>query len=742
MLHVAALALAPALALAATANYTIGFQIHSYNDLRAWDQLLPKMASSFSPFPDASAPVARSTLMMKIDPQYLPAAACKRQTRVPSGSTGCLVLNHDTVGGSSRTNMNTTDDVLTLIADPSRAAFFRNTSRPVAISLCFKGCGGGACPCDDSAASRDWLALLDGFFAAANATISANKLSVEFLLDGDGNPGQHACLAQRWRPTASMFISTNDPAASFMSNDPSQGFDRLQVLNEPAGAVWSLAASLGFGKFAAAARPYVVWEPSDAAGMLAAAATYLGAGAAHAAGFRHAINTDVATWASFTASATGAWWRAPAPGPVGTAAAPRREPLLATAPLASGGTLALSLTRASASSAWAFATFTFASTAGGAVPAALASGALPADGVAAAATALALVPLNNGSALGLLSGPAGTRALLVAADGALAVGASFPPAPASLAVGFAACAGAGGAAAAADICVVTVSDARSAGCDILVSFGRLGAAPTASACAAVAVPGALASVAIAAAAFVRGGSVDVQVTVALVYSNGNAIFGATLCAPASAPANGDVRVNDPDCFGELRASESLLPRTAWAYPPGTNASLTLYVGSAAGVALAARPSGGPEGGDTIGVLALAAGSHCANNEADNKRDDVALCDIVPPAGGSAYVSYHAGSLQGFAAVLLGAEARWRGDATGGAGACSGLLATGMVAEGGAAAPAPALARGPRGFEALALVEGAAGVAGRPAADKRKCGADMAAPDDVLALSFPVPQDFF
>ncbi len=388
---------------ATSANATIGYQIHSYNDLRSWDQLLAKMLSSSSPFSSGEL-LARSALMIKIDPQYLSQAACAHQTRVPSSSSGCLVLNHDSVGAGSRDNINSTTDLLNFISDPSHARYFRNASRPVVISLCFKGCGGGSCPCDGSSGSLEWLSVVDNFFETATATVANNGLTVEFLLDGDGNPGQHACLANRWRQNApySMFISTDDPSAAFTSNDPTLGYDRLQVLNEPAGAVWSVAAALGFGKFAAGSRPFIVWEPSDALGMLASADVYLShSPVAHEPGFRHAINTDIAQWASYTAPATGAWWRSSAPGPPGSIASPRRAPLLATMPGAWGGegghaALLLSSTIHANESSFVrtYASWAFETTAGSSVPPALATGQLPSS-VDESANSLDLVPSNS-----------------------------------------------------------------------------------------------------------------------------------------------------------------------------------------------------------------------------------------------------------------------------------------------------------------------------------------------------------
>jgi len=588
---------------------------------------------------------------------------------------------------------------------------------------------------------------LDDFFEEANATIKSNGLNVEFLLDGDGNPGQHTCLANRWRPVESMFISTDDPPASFTNDDPALGYDRLKVLNEPAGPVWSLAAALGFGKFASGSRPYIVWEPSDAAGMLGGVQTYLQhvSVEGHEAGFRNAINTDIAQWASYTAPATGAWWRGSAPGISGSSLEPRWNPLLATMPLSRSGYsghLAISLastTLTNGSTVRVCTTWRFMSTTSSSIPPVLATIRLP-PSVDPTVNSLDLVALgkNNGTALALLSGPRGTQSLLVAEDGAVSLGASFPPSTTnSLATGFISCDVDG------SICQVTAS--LRVDCALLLSFGRLGAVPTASVC--IVTTGAAMNVSVAVTSFVRGGSIDPQIAVALVYVNGaGTVFGATACAPAALGVQDmDIRINEPGCFGELPPGSAFrVPREQWPYQPGTNESLALYVGHSARLRLVTHPSRGPEGGDSVGVLAIAGGSHCANNEADNKRSDVALCNVPPPMDGEGgYLSYHAGSLQGFTALLLGAECFWRSYKTGGAGACSGLISTGMFAQGGAGGGlAPALIGTPGGLEAFAIIEGAKGSAGGAAVDPRHCGSDTAAPDDTIILSWPIAQDYF
>ena len=286
------------LALAAAVSASpapVWVQLHSYNDLRGWPQALSK----------ASARVPALPVLLKLDPQWLPSAACASQTRAKPDARGCLVLNHDTVGASARKDLNTSDDVLAALASPALAPFAGPAAAGLVISFCFKGCGGGACPCDGAThpPTAAWLSLVDDFIAAAQALVAQQRLRV--VLDGAGNSGAAACLADRWRPLTSVYISGSDPAAAFSSNNATLGYDRLATLNDDT-ALFPVAAALGFGKFAAGPRPLVVWEPADQKTMLAMGAAAAAAPAVPAAGLRFAINADVAQAAAYTAPLAGA----------------------------------------------------------------------------------------------------------------------------------------------------------------------------------------------------------------------------------------------------------------------------------------------------------------------------------------------------------------------------------------------------------------------------------------------------
>ena len=309
-----------AAAAAAAALGPIGVQSHSYNDFRQWPQALAKAEASARAASAAASPdsfAAPILLMLKLDPQYQPESACTKFSRARPDPRGCLAFNHDTFAANARAGFNTSDDFVAYIADPALSRYLRGEANiTLAISLCFKGCGGSGCPCNGATnpTTANWLSLVDDFVAAINAAKAAHNLtSLEMLLDGDGNPVAAAggCLAQRWRPWNSVFISGGDPDASFTSNNATLGYDRLTTFNDPQGTSFSIAAALGFGKFAGLGvsgrgdTPYINWEPSDAKGIATAVGQYAGSpGAPNPAGLRFAINIDAAQLDVYAAAAS------------------------------------------------------------------------------------------------------------------------------------------------------------------------------------------------------------------------------------------------------------------------------------------------------------------------------------------------------------------------------------------------------------------------------------------------------
>jgi hypothetical protein len=728
---------------------TFAAQLHSYNDLRS----LPAALSKLPP----GAP-----RYLKLDPQYLPAALCAGQARAPADPRGCFVLNHDTVGPASRATMNTTEDLLSWLALPSSAVFTADPAAPLTISLCFKGCGGAGCPCDGAPSSAAWLGLVTELLANLSAVVAVRGLHARFLLDGDGNPGAHACLANAWRPLRSVFISGDDPAGAFSRDDAGAGWDRLAVLNEPLSA-WPLAAALRFGKFANRSEPMIVWEPSDQSGVLSVAATYAaGAPAPHAGGMLWAINMDPALWWTHVAPALGgrrasnavlAQGRAPLLRACGGAAlalwsdaggAPRFAALRANgsawAPLAGGG-----------------------GGSGGAPLPPLPPPLLPvvpprslslfplAGGGGALA---AVVDGSGGGAAYALSPENGTLTPLRALPLPAPLAALLSRAPAFAAARAAGCGGGGGGgdslSASCAVVVAALAAGDAAGC--LVAAWLLvggGAAPGAPRACLVA-PNANFS-----SADIDALSVDVAagppLAVAAAVSAKGRVWGATACLIQAGGSGGgggaQLAVNDPAaCWGPPPAG--LPPAAAWPFPPGTTEPLPFSVG-AEGVSVALAPAPPPPAAQPSPLLLLAAGrSHCGNSEAGNKRADVAMCEAPPPpaagtpAGGQ-YLAYAAGTLQGWALQLLGAEARdglWWGT-RGGAGPCSTLTHSGAFGMGARPAVGAAPLPGGGGLAALALVQAPQGAPGKLAADPAGCGAALVpagASGALVLLAWPAP----
>jgi hypothetical protein len=184
-----------------TIGSKIGFQIHSYNDLRLWPQVLRKGAT-----------------YLKIDPNFQDAQFCSNQERVfnKSDTRGCFVLNHDDPSAQSqRLTYNTTNDLLAFISSDAYRSHFASSDR-VYIALCWKGAPN---PCIPTAHAKKWLSLVDSFFEDANAIVLAKQLNVEFVMD---NSVVKSCTLQRWRP----WVATSGPDAAFTNNATKTGDDR------------------------------------------------------------------------------------------------------------------------------------------------------------------------------------------------------------------------------------------------------------------------------------------------------------------------------------------------------------------------------------------------------------------------------------------------------------------------------------------------------------------------------------
>eukprot|EP00040_Diaphanoeca_grandis_P027458 m.156355 g.156355 ORF g.156355 m.156355 type:complete len:715 (+) comp30989_c0_seq1:239-2383(+) len=268
---------------------TIGWQEHSKNDLRGWNQMLQKGGRNF-----------------KIDPQYLHPLECKFQINVRNKSDprGCFIFNHDTVvDGHSRNSYNTTDDLLGFVSNPSHSTYFGAVAKashpePFVIALCFKQ-SPPICSSSNPTTAK-WLSLVDDFFATANAMIAQHNLHLQFVLDGDASGSPICtCLMNRWRPWVATYIpgGGQSPGActtgAFHSNNPKLGYDRFQILNEPS-AHFNDAVLADYGKFVNSTLNYQIYEPKDQSEIVQRSNEYINRSLVHTAGVNFAINIDSA----------------------------------------------------------------------------------------------------------------------------------------------------------------------------------------------------------------------------------------------------------------------------------------------------------------------------------------------------------------------------------------------------------------------------------------------------------------
>jgi hypothetical protein len=174
----------------------IDYQIHSYNDLLEWDQIIIKGARRF-----------------KVDPHFVTSSECKKAGI--SNDHGCFLLNHDRPY-PEKAKYNSSNDLLNYL---SSATFARlSNQEPISVALCFKDAPD---KCDFTSSSfNSWLTLVNDFHAQATQ-LAANSTSpiasVEFVLDGDAKPS--GCLAGMWKPWVSVWINSDGPQDAFWSDN-------------------------------------------------------------------------------------------------------------------------------------------------------------------------------------------------------------------------------------------------------------------------------------------------------------------------------------------------------------------------------------------------------------------------------------------------------------------------------------------------------------------------------------------
>lgn len=720
---------------------TVSFQAHSFNDLREWPQL-----------------IAKGTRFLKVDPQWAPPEFCESMTRVADPSGGCLLLNHDAVS-TQRTNYNTTDDVLAFISSDASAAWTRNPDpeSKVFISLCFKGCGGVLCPCDPSTETTQWLSLVDNFVAGANAAVASLGLNVEFILDGEGNPGKvkSPCLVDRWRPWNSVFITSTDPQGAFTSNDPQLGWDRLQVLNQKY-VNWDSTVDGNFGKFQNSSYPYFIWEPSDQPSILEYALEYTNKGLLHEQGMRFAINIDPAQFETYAASVTG---RALDEVIVADfeGATQAVTPVLSVATLDESSTVSfkyIGINVWSQDSALDFNIFGFNSSSSissvplgggtltgfnGALDALfLSTVTILADTYAVVTSSVGtllkqgiyLVQANNTSD-GTLDLSLTQTASIDLAD----VGAS------ASATSVFACAGTIAASSPSDMCTVVVYAAKAteqggahnddgSSCALWLSLysWSLEEPLLPSTCLVnvtgifgdqvpIIQPGELSVAAVAVSGSAKA------VAVAATYASQGIVYGASACINLN---DFTVTVNNASSCGAR-----LAPPTQ-SSSPSTRAPLSLWVGARPSVAMLPGDAG------EVKVFATLGQGFCANSEAHNKNAAQGLCDQVPTANsGGAYLNYAYGSWLGWTSGLLEASATGRMAGN----PCSEHLASGMFGMG--SSPSAAMWAETDTESNQPQIRAAVSYVGLDAAsDPGGCGVATAAPGTLKLAGWPLAQSYF
>eukprot|EP00055_Hartaetosiga_balthica_P012086 m.57588 g.57588 ORF g.57588 m.57588 type:complete len:724 (-) comp7831_c0_seq1:1712-3883(-) len=253
----------------------VSFQVHSYNDLRLWPQL-----------------IAKSVTWFKVDPHWMSPQFCESQANVKDADSGCFVLNHDTP--SSLRNYNTTEEIVNLMTEKRFLWYFSDPSVRIYIALCFKWDGVDNL-CSSLPNATKWRHLLSTFLADANAAIGKYHLNVEFILDGNATPTNRQCLISMYEPLVATWIVGRDPASALIDNNVENGDARFQVNNmpqssPPASNVLQLQAKK-YGKFANSSYPFLFWEPSSQDDIQNVSATYAkGPLAPH--GLRFATNID------------------------------------------------------------------------------------------------------------------------------------------------------------------------------------------------------------------------------------------------------------------------------------------------------------------------------------------------------------------------------------------------------------------------------------------------------------------
>lgn len=170
-------------------HYSVGYQIHSNNDLNEWEQLLNKGAIRF-----------------KVDVHYLAGGT----NCVEKGyDSECFLLSHDTPN-KQYLSYNSSDDLVRFLTLDCQD--IRPSNEEIVVSLCFKSAPD---KCDESStAFSTWLTMVDGLYDTLTSQPPDN---MQFVLDGDAKPEN--CLVGRWPLWDSVWIQGSSPDEALYSNE-------------------------------------------------------------------------------------------------------------------------------------------------------------------------------------------------------------------------------------------------------------------------------------------------------------------------------------------------------------------------------------------------------------------------------------------------------------------------------------------------------------------------------------------
>jgi hypothetical protein len=226
-----------------------------------------------------------------VHPYFTDDAAVCAASGEPNVAHGCFLLTQQ--APQQHAVYNTLTQLLIFTA--SHALDYDSLGEDLIVTLSFRNapnpCSGVRSTTALLGAGAAWLALVDAFYATANAA----ETGVQWILDGDALPLR--CLSNRWQHWSAVFTTGVGPRDALDSNSHSLG--RYQLLSEPAErGLWETLAVLDYGKFSHGALPYQLWSPHDQAGIRQFLDVYE-SGRPHEGGLQFQIDSDYAMFEVF-----------------------------------------------------------------------------------------------------------------------------------------------------------------------------------------------------------------------------------------------------------------------------------------------------------------------------------------------------------------------------------------------------------------------------------------------------------